>query len=331
MPDFKHLFENTYYSLLDSKEVAELEEIFLDEPLFQACSSALYNRSYDSKLTRAEIWYIAECFCIELGRRQKLMDTYYPIMLNRLIQTTQALYSGSFVFYPHQGDMQTMIACIDIMLRCSLGEKQSKAISRIVRESMKQFYYQDAMYMISSGGIELSVLRIMQMPVETDLVLTKENYLEPRPWMLGQEAAEEVRPVDEDNEIAQLREYITQLKSELEEKNEQIQMVANKEKGISLGINQAQTALLGLSLANAFGFVYSNKKKELAPLLHSLFGWGEAKIATYLSFPCENNERDELANLFKDLSPRLYATIMNRGELPPEVTPFEEKVTPSDG
>ena len=131
----------------------------------------------------------------------------------------------------------------------------------------------------------------------------------------------------ENEEKKKLLEENRKLKSEIEDKNEQIEMVLRKMKGISLGINQAQAALFGLSLANTFGFKYKNKKKDLAPMLHSLFGWGEAKIAAYLSTPCDNNERDELANLFKDLCPELYATIMNRGELPPEVTPSKEKVT----
>lgn len=141
---------------------------------------------------------------------------------------------------------------------------------------------------------------------------------------------EESSQVEKDEKTA-LLDKIKKQDSELEEKNEQIEMVRNREKGISLGINQAQTALFGLSLANVFGFNYTNKKEDLAPLLHALFGWGEAKIAFYLSTPCDDKERDELANLFKDLCPPLYATIMNRGELPPGVTPFEEKVIPSKG
>lgn len=118
------------------------------------------------------------------------------------------------------------------------------------------------------------------------------------------------------------------LKSEIEDLKEQLQMLQNKNKGLSSGINQAQTALFGLSIANAFGFNYTNKKKDLAPILHELFGWGTAKIAAYLATPCDKEERDHLANLFKDLCPKLYATIMNWGELPPEVTPKEKKVTP---
>ena len=62
-------------------------------------------------------------------------------------------------------------------------------------------------------------------------------------------------------------------------------------------------------------------KKELAPLAHGLFGWGESKLAKYMSTPCNKTERDELANLFKKISPKLYETIMNWGEVPPPRRP----------
>ena len=74
-------------------------------------------------------------------------------------------------------------------------------------------------------------------------------------------------------------------------------------------------------MAKTFGFTYTNMKTDLAPLAHGMFGWGESKLAKYMSTPCEKNERDELANLFKDVCPQLYSTIMNWGELPPEETP----------
>lgn len=133
-------------------------------------------------------------------------------------------------------------------------------------------------------------------------------------------------PQEEDEEEApQATETPDKIKAELEELREQVGQFRKKEKGTALGLNQGQAALFGLAMANTFGFNYTNKKKELAPMLHKLFGWGEAKLAIYLSTPCDKEERDELANLFKDLCPPLYATIMNWGELPPEVTP---EVTP---
>lgn len=109
---------------------------------------------------------------------------------------------------------------------------------------------------------------------------------------------------------------IAELEKENEALKEQVEHFRNMEKGTALGLNQAQAALFGLSLANTFEFQYTNKKKQLAPLLHKLFGWGQTKLKTCLSTPCEKEERDELANLFKELCPPLYDTIMKWGELP---------------
>ena len=135
--------------------------------------------------------------------------------------------------------------------------------------------------------------------------------------------------------IEKLKRENEELKAKIAALEEQLAEMEKKKKGISPGINQAQAALFGLSLANAFDFKYSNMKKDLAPVIHKLFGWGKSKIAYYLSTPCEKEEKEELANLFKDLCPHLYDVIMNKGKLPfgvtPKVTPHDEKVTPSEG
>ena len=120
-------------------------------------------------------------------------------------------------------------------------------------------------------------------------------------------------------EVEKLKARIADLEAQLEE-------VRNKDKGISLGLNQDQAALFGLSLANAFGFNYTNKKKDLAPMLHGLVGWGESRLKQGLSNPCEKAEKEKLANLFKDLCPHLYDVIMNKGERLPQDTPQD---TPS--
>ena len=42
-----------------------------------------------------------------------------------------------------------------------------------------------------------------------------------------------------------------------------------------------------------------------------------------MSTPCDAEERDELANLFKDICPKLYDTIMHWGKETPKETPEE--------
>ncbi len=142
---------------------------------------------------------------------------------------------------------------------------------------------------------------------------------------------------DKNTELTkQIQTLLTQVatsngKSNAAELEEQVEHYHNMEKGIALGLNQGQSSLLVKSMAKTFGFTYTNMKKDLAPLAHGMFGWGESKLAKYMSTPCEKNERDELANLFKDVCPQLYSTIMNWGELPPEETPPKNKVTLKNG
>jgi len=107
---------------------------------------------------------------------------------------------------------------------------------------------------------------------------------------------------------------VEKLKAKIADLEEQLAEVKNKEKGLSLGLNQDQAALFGLSLANAFEFNYTNKKKDLAPMLHGIFGWGEFRLKQGLSNSYEKAEKEQLANFFKDLCPHLYDVIMNKGE-----------------
>lgn len=160
-------------------------------------------------------------------------------------------------------------------------------------------------------------MRDIQLDLECGMVLTDagvKNENDTR--VVVEENKIPVAPKENSHNIEKLEKENEELKAQIADLEEQLAEVKNKEKGISLGINQAQAALFGLSLANAFEFSYSNKKKELAPMLHDLFGWGQAKLASYLSTPCEKEEKEELANIFKDLCPRLYKTIMNKGVLP---------------
>ena len=127
--------------------------------------------------------------------------------------------------------------------------------------------------------------------------------------------------IADNNELASLRLQLQEIKeknAKLEEERNELQEQVDHfhamERGTALGLNQRQAALFGLSLARTYNFQFTNMKKDLAPMLHGLFGWGESKLAVCLSTPCEKEEQEELANLFKDLSPDLYNTILKRGE-----------------
>ena len=124
----------------------------------------------------------------------------------------------------------------------------------------------------------------------------------------------------EGENVEQLKRTIEQQNAKIEELEERVTQYHHMQKGTALGLNQGQSGLFVKSLANTFGFIYTNQKQDLAPLAHQLFGWGTAKIAKGMS-ECDKEDRNKLAELFKVICPPLHDTILNNGERPPEVTP----------
>lgn len=103
------------------------------------------------------------------------------------------------------------------------------------------------------------------------------------------------------------------------------------------GLSRKKAALFVLSMANAFGFNYTNKKKDLAPVINYLFGWGIASSQKKLCEGFSASDSEELAKVFDSLSPRLSETIRRKGEtvvnseVTPEETPLTSEVTPPEG
>lgn len=103
------------------------------------------------------------------------------------------------------------------------------------------------------------------------------------------------------------------------------------------GLSREKAALFVLSMANAFGFNYTNKKKDLAPVANYLFGYGTASIAKRLCEGFSSSDSDELAKVFDVLSPSFSKMIRGKGEavmnneVTPEVTPLTSEVTPPEG
>ena len=89
------------------------------------------------------------------------------------------------------------------------------------------------------------------------------------------------------------------------------------------GINRLQTAHLGMKLAPKLGINVSNKK-DLAPVLSKLFGWGQRSLEQQMCKLLPDEEEMELANIFGDLSPALAKEICKKWE----GTPTEESEAP---
>ena len=116
--------------------------------------------------------------------------------------------------------------------------------------------------------------------------------------------------------IAELEAEVKHWKDELDEYKERTQTRP--------GINSHLTALLGLKLAPTLGIHYSNKK-ELAPVLSQLFGWGKRKLEQEFCSYMSKEDEKELADIIGELSPELAQVICpnwqgtptDDGEAPP--------------
>lgn len=88
-------------------------------------------------------------------------------------------------------------------------------------------------------------------------------------------------------------------------------------------LSREKASLFVLSVANTFSFNYTNKKKDLAPVVNSLFGWGKASAEKRLCEGFKKDDIEDLAQIFDTLSPQLSQTIRNKGDALPknEVTP----------
>ncbi len=79
------------------------------------------------------------------------------------------------------------------------------------------------------------------------------------------------------------------------------------------GINRLLTAHLGIKLAPKLGIKFTNKK-DLAPMLSKLFGWGRNSLEKQMSQLISNEEELELADIFGELSPELAKYICKNWE-----------------
>lgn len=112
------------------------------------------------------------------------------------------------------------------------------------------------------------------------------------------------------NVVVQQRDEISKIKAELAEYKE-------RNRG---GLSPHMTALLGLKLAPLLDVDYSNKK-QLAPVLSALFGWGKRSLERQLCSYFSNEEEQNLADIFGTLSPPLAK----------KICPGWEPHSPSDG
>lgn len=113
---------------------------------------------------------------------------------------------------------------------------------------------------------------------------------------------------------------------ELEAENKALKETVSDCKEKVKGLSREQAALFVLSMARTYGFHVSNKKEQLAPVIHELFGWGVASAGKRLCEGFNAEDVETVAKIFEELAPKLVKTIRNKGELKKtsnEETPLE--------
>lgn len=121
-----------------------------------------------------------------------------------------------------------------------------------------------------------------------------------------------------DNEAEQLREELAKVMAERDKLADELKAYMERNQN-RRGINRLKTAHLGIKLAPKLGIVFTNKK-DLAPMLSKLFGWGQNSLEKQMSQILPDEEELELAEIFGELSPELAKYICKywEGILPQE-------------
>ncbi len=101
------------------------------------------------------------------------------------------------------------------------------------------------------------------------------------------------------------------VKKEKAQEETQVQEQEDKKRE---GLTAKECALFCEALASKCDFDFTNKKNELAPMAHSLFGYGIRSIANKLTEGYSKEERERVASIFDNLSPDFADVIRNVGK-----------------
>lgn len=107
-------------------------------------------------------------------------------------------------------------------------------------------------------------------------------------------------PDEEENDVEMMAVELERVKSELKEYKE-------KKKGLSPN----QAALFGHALAEFCELSYTNKREQLAPMTHKLFGYGESKQYNHMTEGYQSADRETVASIFDGIWPKFAAFVRN--------------------
>jgi FtsZ-binding cell division protein ZapB len=109
--------------------------------------------------------------------------------------------------------------------------------------------------------------------------------------------------LENQSELDEARRTIKELREEADHWKDELAAYKERNQNRS-GINRLQTAHFGLIVAPLLGINVTNKK-ELAPMLSKLFGWGKRSMEQQLCNYVSKEDEMEVAKIFGDLSPEL--------------------------
>ncbi len=100
-------------------------------------------------------------------------------------------------------------------------------------------------------------------------------------------------------QLAHLGQELQEARIAIEQKEEKIKDLQEKEKGLT----REQAPIFVYAMAKHMAFTFKNKKAELAPLIHDLFGWGTSSMEKRLCEGYSSTDKEAVAKLFDSLCP----------------------------
>lgn len=174
-----------------------------------------------------------------------------------------------------------------------------RELFRFIKNSYEQWmmlYYPFWKTIIGNSNKYPDYMNDMQLDIECGMVISKKgSYFPPITVQDNGEQKDSTTNASSESKIKELEE---ELESYKEKKK---------------GIDQHLTAVLGLKFVEILGINYDNKK-QLAPVLSQLFGWGKRKLEQELCTVIREEDELKLANIFGELSPELAKKIYPKWE-----------------
>lgn len=166
---------------------------------------------------------------------------------------------------------------------------------------------------------------------DENIFKTADNNYQPQP-----DSNTVVETNTSDSASANLQNQLTEAKKKIEEQvqviNDLNETIADAQKrtllmskkkdkreGIQIGLTREQWVIFGKFLAEKLDLKYTNKK-QLAPILHALSGWGEKSLSNLMSAYLKEEDEKYVASIFGSLSPGIAKEIYKNWDesiLPP--------------